>query len=95
MGKRARRRTREQVRRIEDRRKAAAAVTECAPAWVGASLAELRRLVATQAVISDRIDDAIDALASVGVGWVPIGEALGVTRQAARQAYLKHRITGA
>jgi hypothetical protein len=35
-------------------------------------------------VIDLRIADVIDQLVATGVGWVPIADALGVTRQAVR-----------
>jgi hypothetical protein len=36
----------------------------------------------------------VDQLVAKGVGWVPIADALGVTRQAARQAFMRRSPSG-
>lgn len=92
MGKRACRRNREHFRQAAQRQSAAAAVDVGLHGAAHASLDELRRLVGTRAVVADRIDDVIDMLVAEGVGWVPVARALGVSRQAARQTYIKRRL---
>lgn len=92
MGKRARRRAREHQATVDDRQASA-------DAFLGRrsrcdSVEELRRLVDGRQLIDRRIDDVVDQLVLKGVGWVAIGEALGVTRQGARQAFLKRRGEG-
>lgn len=92
MGKRARRRARQQQNAIEKRRAAAGIVLEGRSR--SESLQELRRLVVGRRVIERGIDDVVDELIATGVGWVPIAEALGVTRQAARQAFVRRSPSG-
>jgi len=93
MGKRSRRRVRERNLQVESRRAAAVeAVAKVGRPSRRASLEELRMLVGTRAVLDRRIDDVVDELAGSGVGWVPIAEVLGVTRQGARQASLRRRV---
>lgn len=92
MGKRARRRAREHQTDIYQRRAAADAVLERRSR--GATIGELRRLADGRSMIDQRINDVVDELAAKGVGWVPIAEALGVTRQAARQAFLRRSPRG-
>lgn len=87
MGKRARRRARQQQADVEQRRPVAEAVL--ARRSRSDSVGELRRLADGRRVIDRRIDDVIDQLVAKGVSWVTIGEALGISRQAARQAYLR------
>ena len=87
MGKRSRRRAREQQATVEDRRVLAEAVLGRLSR--SETVAELRRLADGRRVIDQRIDDVVEQLVASGVGWVPIAEALGVTRQAARQAFLR------
>jgi hypothetical protein len=88
MDKRGRRRLREQ------RARAAAAATTSTP-WEStprdgtAGLEELARLVRRQAAIEQRIDGVIENLVAAGIGWARIGAVLGVSRQAARQRYLR------
>jgi|SRR5581483_5447247 len=55
--------------------------------------ARLRRLVDQLAVIDREIDAEIDRLEGWGFSWPTIARALGVTRQAARQRYLRQRIS--
>lgn len=52
-------------------------------------LTVLAELVAARAELTARIEAHIDALAADGVPWPVIADALGVTRQAARQAYAR------
>lgn len=92
MGKRGRRRAREQEATVEDRRTAVEAVL--ARRSRSESVGELRRLAAGRRVIDERIDDVVGQLVAKGVGWVAIGGALGVTRQAARQAFLRRSPNG-
>ena len=87
MGKRARRRAREREATVEERRASADAVLGRRSR--SDTVAELRRLADGRRIIDRRIDDVVDQLVAQGVGWVPIAEALGVTRQAARQAFLR------
>lgn len=92
MGKRGRRRAREHEATVDDRRTAVEAVL--ARRSRSESVGELRRLAAGRRVVDQRIDDVVDQLVAKGVGWVAIGEALGVTRQAARQAFLRRSPNG-
>jgi hypothetical protein len=85
MGKRARRRAREREATVEERRATVDAVLGRRSR--SDTVAELRRLADGRRVINERIDDVVDQLVAKGVGWVPIADALGVTRQAARQAF--------
>jgi hypothetical protein len=87
MGKRARRRAREQRPVIAERSVSAEAVLGRRSR--SDSLTELRRLADGGRVIDRRSDDVVDQLVAIGIGWVPIAEALGVSRQAARQAFLR------
>ena len=87
MGKRARRRAREIQAGVDDCRTSADAVLERRSR--SETLGELRRLADGRRVLDRRIDDVIEQLVANGVGWVPIADALGVTRQAARQAFLR------
>ena len=74
MGKRERRRRRER-----------AATFEPPPIAVGAGVHQLRELVERREQLERAIADCIDQLRKAGVGWPAIAEALGVSRQAARQ----------
>lgn len=87
MGKRARRRARQELAEFHDRRAAAEAVLGRRSR--SDSVGELRRLTEGRRAIDARIDDVIDELVANGVGWVQIAEALGITRQAARQAFVR------
>src|SRR4051794_28494707 len=80
MGKRERRRRRE-----------AAALAASPPVAPRAVLTTdtLRRLVARRDQLERTITCEIDRLADAGVGWPRIAAALGVSRQAARQAALR------
>jgi hypothetical protein len=88
MGKRQRRRLREQSQpvapyrpwRIDPKRAAEDEAT-----------ARLGRLVNQRDVIDREIDAEVDRLEGWGVSWPTIGRALGVTRQAARQRHLRSR----
>ena len=89
MGKRARRRARQHKTESNQRQ---VSVEEVLDRRCGrASLQELHRLVEGRQRIDRRIEDVVDQLVDGGVGWVLIGEALGITRQAARQAFLRRR----
>jgi hypothetical protein len=92
MGKRARRRTREHQATVDERRAAVDVVL--ARRSRSETVGELRRLADGRRVIDQRIDDVVEQLVANGVGWVPIADALGVTRQAARQAYLRRSPRG-
>jgi hypothetical protein len=92
VGKRARRRTRQHAAEIDLRRLSAEAVL--ARRSRSESLGELRRLADGRRAIDGRIGDVVDELVAKGVGWVPIAEALGVTRQAARQAFMRRNSSG-
>ena len=92
MGKRMRRRAREHWARVDERRTSVEAVL--ARRSRSETVGELRRLAAGRRVIDQRIDDVVDQLVATGVGWVAIGEALGVSRQAARQAFLRRSTNG-
>lgn len=87
MGKRARRRVREHQSAV-DQRRVAAELALAGPAD-GPPLEDLRRLAERRVIIDRRIEDLVDQLVAAGVGWVVVGQALGVTRQAARQAFLR------
>jgi hypothetical protein len=87
MGKRARRRAREFQAGVDERRASADAALEHRSR--SETLGELRRLADGRRVIDQRIEDVVEQLVASGVGWVPIADALGVTRQAARQAFLR------
>lgn len=92
MGKRARRRTRELQATFDERRVAADAVLLRRSR--SDTVAELRRLADGRRVIDRRIVDVVEQLVAHGVGWVPIADALGITRQAARQAFLRRSTNG-
>ena len=87
MGKRARRRDRHHRAVIDERRISAEAILGRSSR--SDTIEELRRLVDGRQAIDRRIDDVVEQLVAQGVGWVPIADALGVTRQAARQAFLR------
>jgi hypothetical protein len=92
MGKRSRRRAREHRSQGEERRVAVAAALETATAAPSAvSLEELRKLAQARAVVEAALDDLVEQLVAAGFGWAAIGEQLGVTRQGARQAFLRRR----
>ena len=57
----------------------------------GDSLERLRALTALQAFLSTLTDDAVAAARSEGASWTAIGEALGVSRQGARQKFAPER----
>ena len=82
MGKRERRRRREAVSLAASPRPAPLA----AP-----TLDTLRQLVERRERLERTITCEIDRLAEAGVGWPQIAAALGVSRQAARQAALRRR----
>lgn len=92
MGKRARRRAREHQATVDERRESVDAVLDRRSR--SETVGELRRLADGRRVIDQRIDDVVEQLVARGVGWVPIAEALGVTRQAARQAFLRRSPSG-
>jgi hypothetical protein len=84
MGKRERRRRREAV--------SASTAPPAAPVAVP-TVDTLRRLVERRDHLERTIDCEVDRLAEAGVGWPQIASALGVSRQAARQAALRRRGT--
>jgi hypothetical protein len=92
MGRRGRRRARQHQALIDERRAPANAAVERRRGR--ASLEELHRLVEGRQAIDRRVEDVIDQLVVAGVGWVLIGEALGVSRQAARQAFVRRSPSG-
>jgi hypothetical protein len=49
----------------------------------------LRRLVDQRKVIDQEIDAEVDRLEGWGFSWPAVARALGVTRQAARQRYVR------
>ena len=51
----------------------------------------LRNLVARRQELDRAIVDEVDRLSGSGVGWGEIGAALGVSRQATRQAAMRRR----
>lgn len=59
-----------------------------APAAVD-HLAELRRLRTREYALAQQVDQQLAAAAEAGCSYVDIGQALGVTRQAARQRHLR------
>jgi hypothetical protein len=91
MGKRARRRGRQHQAGVDERRTSADAVLGRRSR--SESVDELRRLVDGRRMIDRRIDDVVDQLVAKGISWVLIAEALGVTRQAARQAFLRRSLS--
>jgi hypothetical protein len=89
MGKRSRRRRREQRGRVAA---IGAAVTAAGAIWSRddkGDLEELEMLIRTRTAVEQCIEDIVDELVVAGVSWARIGAALGVTRQGARQRYLK------
>lgn len=82
MGKRERRRRREAG--------SLAASPPAAPLAVP-TVDSLRRLVERRDQLERTINCEVDRLAEAGVGWPQIAAALGVSRQAARQAALRRR----
>jgi hypothetical protein len=52
-------------------------------------LARLESLVAEQHALRTRLEAEVDRLVLTGVPWPRIAGVLGVTRQAARQAYVR------
>jgi hypothetical protein len=91
MGKRQRRRLREQSQ----------PVTRYSPATIDPrqsaedeATARLKRLVDQRAVIEREIDAEIDRLECSGFTWPTIARALGVSRQATRQRHLRRRASG-
>ncbi|HVT21898.1 MAG TPA: hypothetical protein VHE57_10955, partial [Mycobacteriales bacterium] len=84
MGKRQRRRLREQPNNRTFR-----GDLEAARDPTGEATARLRRLVDQRVRIEGEIDSEIDQLHGWGFDWPTIAAALGVTRQAARQRHLR------
>lgn len=93
MGKRERRRRRERsvatavptppVPRRREASPAAIAVAADSLTCQLAALAERQRAAQVD------VDGEVDRLVAAGVGWPPIASALGVSRQAARQRWLR------
>ena len=54
---------------------------------------KLAALVAERRDLEQKIAMQVDSLVRYGAGWPEIAAALGVTRQAARQAYTRRRAT--
>lgn len=82
MGKRERRRRREGV----------SLTAPPSPAPLAAPTVDtLRQLVERRDHLERTISCEVDRLAEAGVGWPQIASALGVSRQAARQAALRRR----
>jgi hypothetical protein len=52
---------------------------------------DLAELAAQLHEVEGAVDDEVDRLVALGVGWPVIATALGVTRQAARQRRLRRR----
>ena len=86
MGKRGRRRAREQAARAATSAIGGSAATSCAE---GTSLEALQELVATRVAVERRIRDVVDELIATGITWARIGAVLGMTRQGARQGHLR------
>jgi hypothetical protein len=57
------------------------------PLPVGGWLRHLARLQADKTAIEDQIEEAIAVARRDGISWTKIGEALGVSRQAARDRF--------
>jgi hypothetical protein len=83
MGKRQRRRTREQREVVTPIRRDLQAGRDDD----GEATARLKLLVEQRAQIQTEIDAEVDCLEGWGFDWPTIGRALGVTRQAARQRH--------
>lgn len=94
MGKRERRRRRERLLAesltpsISHRRDSRPAFVPIAGAPMGRDLAQL---VTQQRALDQAVGDEIARLVDLGVSWPVIANALGVTRQAARQRWLRRR----
>jgi hypothetical protein len=84
MGKRQRRRLREQSRPVIPSRRWSTDQRRTAEDEV---TAHLRRLVEQRTRIDREINSEIDRLATWGFSWGTIARALGVSRQAARQRH--------
>jgi len=94
MGKRQRRRRREGAlaapppvslpRRHDQWRASVGSISE-------ESTRELESLVARQRDAEASVEREVDRLVEVGVGWPLIADALGVSRQAARQRWLRRQ----
>jgi predicted transcriptional regulator len=52
-------------------------------------LADLKQLVKERAEVTALVEAQVDLLAKAGYSWPEIADALGVTRQAARQAHAR------
>lgn len=95
MGKRQRRRTRQ--RPLSGGRAASAPIVWPGPAWAplpvdpakNSALGELVALVLEQRRLSERQRELVAELVGMGTGWPQIAAALGVSRQAARQQFLR------
>jgi DNA-directed RNA polymerase specialized sigma24 family protein len=88
MGKRQRRRLREQDRLAPPRPD-----LDLHRDPTGEATARLRQLVEQLGELQREIDTEIDLLYSWGFDWSTIATALGVTRQAARQRFLRRHST--
>jgi hypothetical protein len=92
MGKRERRRRRERLLTesltpsLPQRHDTRPATGRLAESAVGHDLAAL---AAQLREVERAVDDEIDRLVSLGVGWPVIAGAVGVSRQAARQRWLR------
>lgn len=86
MGKRDRRRRREATAFV-----ASLAGSSLPAPRVAATVDVLRELVQRRGQLEKAIEWEVDRLTEAGVGWPQIASALGVSRQAARQASLRRR----
>lgn len=91
MGKRQRRRLREQYRVLPRPRPDLELHRDPA----GEATARLRHLVEQMAGLQHEVDTEVDLLYSWGFDWPTIANALGVTRQAARQRHHRRHSTNA
>ena len=89
MGKRGRRRAREQVARAATAATGGSALPAATSYTEGTSLEALQELVATRVAVERRIRDVVDELIATGITWARIGAVLGMTRQGARQGHLR------
>ena len=88
MGKRQRRRLREQRELTTQSRPD----TERRRDPTGEATARLAQLVEQQSRLQLEIDAEVDELERFGFDWPTIAHALGVTRQAARQRYRRRHV---
>jgi hypothetical protein len=91
MGKRGRRRRRELL--ASERPRTSALPPDIQPALVGTAgdsvTRQLSELVEEQRAIEAAVEVEIDRLVALGVGWPQISMAMGVSRHAARQWWMR------